>query len=63
MENRGFIKELLWGGDMLLIQLPDRAKDKICIFGFSRGAYTARAFSMIRKVCVREHDIFVISLT
>jgi len=36
---------------VLLIQLPDRAKDKICIFGFSRGAYTARALAgMIHKV-------------
>ena len=25
--------------------LPDNAGDKICIFGFSRGAYTARALA------------------
>jgi len=36
---------------VILIPLPDRAKDKICIFGFSRGAYTARALAgMIHKV-------------
>ena len=30
---------------------PDRAGDKICIFGFSRGAYTARALAgMLQKV-------------
>lgn len=31
----------------------DKAGDRICIFGFSRGAYTARALAgMIHKVCV-----------
>jgi hypothetical protein len=34
-----------------LIISPDRTNDKICIFGFSRGAYTARALAgMIHKV-------------
>jgi uncharacterized protein (DUF2235 family) len=34
-----------------LIVSPDRTNDKICIFGFSRGAYTARALAgMIHKV-------------
>lgn len=29
----------------------DKAGDKICLFGFSRGAYTARALAgMIKKV-------------
>ena len=29
----------------------DHAEDKICIFGFSRGAYTARALAgMVHKV-------------
>ncbi|KAH9012258.1 hypothetical protein EDB85DRAFT_2223757 [Lactarius pseudohatsudake] len=33
------------------------AEDKICIFGFSRGAYTARALAgMIHKVCCRSVD-------
>ena len=36
---------------LILILSPDRADDKICIFGFSRGAYTARALAgMIHKV-------------
>ena len=26
---------------------PDRKRDKICLFGFSRGAYTARALAGI----------------
>jgi uncharacterized protein (DUF2235 family) len=40
----------------------DRAMDKICIFGFSRGAYTARALAgMIHKVCVCEHNYSTIS--
>ncbi|KAI9463186.1 hypothetical protein BJY52DRAFT_1221680 [Lactarius psammicola] len=35
----------------ILMLPPDRDKDKICIFGFSRGAYTARALAgMIHKV-------------
>lgn len=30
---------------------PDKRGDKICIFGFSRGAYTARALAgMVHKV-------------
>jgi uncharacterized protein (DUF2235 family) len=30
----------------------DKAGDRICIFGFSRGAYTARGLAgMIHKVC------------
>ena len=30
---------------------PDEAGDKICLFGFSRGAYTARALAgMLHKV-------------
>jgi Uncharacterized alpha/beta hydrolase domain (DUF2235) len=38
------------------IDLPvlDHANDKVCIFGFSRGAYTARALAgMIHKVGAR----------
>jgi uncharacterized protein (DUF2235 family) len=39
----------------------DRAMDKICIFGFSRGAYTARALAgMIHKVGVPD-DCWTIS--
>ena len=31
-------------------RMADRAEDKICIFGFSRGAYTARALAgMVHK--------------
>lgn len=31
--------------------LADKEGDKICIFGFSRGAYTARALAgMVQKV-------------
>jgi uncharacterized protein (DUF2235 family) len=29
----------------LILALVDDAGDKICIFGFSRGAYTARALA------------------
>ena len=30
---------------------PDQAGDKICLFGFSRGAYTARALAgMLQKI-------------
>lgn len=33
-------------------RIADVEGDKICIFGFSRGAYTARALAgMIQKVC------------
>ena len=35
--------------------LPDRKDDRICLFGFSRGAYTARALAgMIHKVWILE---------
>jgi hypothetical protein len=35
-----------------LVVALDHAEDKICIFGFSRGAYTARALAgMLHKVC------------
>lgn len=38
---------------ILSSNLTDEAGDKICIFGFSRGAYTARALAgMIHKVRV-----------
>ena len=46
------------GGFLLKIEIShlrflDHAEDKICIFGFSRGAYTARALAgMIHKVCI-----------
>ena len=49
-----------------LIQFAtDSQGDKICIFGFSRGAYTARALAgMLQKACLyrvlsfrRAHDI------
>jgi hypothetical protein len=37
--------------NLILITVLDQAGDKICIFGFSRGAYTARALAgMIQKV-------------
>ena len=47
-------------------RLLDHAEDKICIFGFSRGAYIARALAgMIHKVCFylrhicrSDHDLF-----
>jgi uncharacterized protein (DUF2235 family) len=32
----------------------DKSGDRICIFGFSRGAYTARGLAgMIHKVCIQ----------
>lgn len=35
----------------VLNPFPDEAGDKICILGFSRGAYTARALAgMVHKV-------------
>ena len=38
-------------GGNLTLNLLDRDGDRICIFGFSRGAYTARALAgMIEKV-------------
>ncbi len=40
--------------NLILITVLDQEGDKICIFGFSRGAYTARALAgMIHKVCAR----------
>ncbi|KAH9015971.1 hypothetical protein EDB83DRAFT_2439524 [Lactarius deliciosus] len=43
------------GGYEFLMQ-NYRAMDKICIFGFSRGAYTARALAgMIHKVYICKH--------
>ncbi len=34
-----------------MIHVADTAGDKICMFGFSRGAYTARALAgMLHKV-------------
>ena len=36
--------------------------DKICIFGFSRGAYTARALAgMIHKVCIPKYNHSIVS--
>ena len=33
------------------VDVSDEAGDKICLFGFSRGAYTARALAgMVHKV-------------
>ena len=41
----------------------DQEGDKICIFGFSRGAYTARALAgMVQKVCTR-HIIYESDVT
>ncbi|KAH8990234.1 hypothetical protein EDB92DRAFT_1865077 [Lactarius akahatsu] len=41
----------IMGTNVILTLSLDRAGDKICIFGFSRGAYTARALAgMIHKV-------------
>lgn len=38
-------------GTLLMIPPQDNSTDKICIFGFSRGAYIARALAgMINKV-------------
>jgi uncharacterized protein (DUF2235 family) len=38
----------------------DHAEDKICIFGFSRGAYTARALAgMIHKACTPSPTIAI----
>ncbi len=40
--------------NLILVNVLDHEGDKICIFGFSRGAYTARALAgMIHKVCAR----------
>lgn len=45
-----------FGSNLTFFSIPDfppkdRTGDKICIFGFSRGAYTARALAgMIEKV-------------
>ena len=40
--------------NLILVIVLDQEGDKICIFGFSRGAYTARALAgMIQKVCTR----------
>jgi len=37
--------------NLLIISLADTAGDKISIFGFSRGSYTARALAgMVQKV-------------
>lgn len=47
-----------------LILPPDRTNDKICIFGFSRGAYTARALAgMIHKVNSPDKRNSVFALT
>ena len=45
---------------LIIVHIPlDHAEDKICIFGFSRGAYTARALAgMIHKVCTCLHHIW-----
>ena len=40
--------------NLISVTVLDQEGDKICIFGFSRGAYTARALvGMIQKVCAR----------
>ena len=40
--------------NLISVAVLDPEGDKICIFGFSRGAYTARALAgMIQKVCTR----------
>jgi hypothetical protein len=37
---------------LILVMVLDHTEDKICIFGFSRGAYTARALAgMVHKGC------------
>lgn len=56
MQNCKLIVLLVLRRNSLLSDLPnlDEAGDKICIFGFSRGAYTARALAgMIHKVRTR----------
>lgn len=51
MENCRFIEKRPPSRRKGLTLSPDRTNDKICIFGFSRGAYTARALAgMIHKV-------------
>jgi uncharacterized protein (DUF2235 family) len=47
---------LAYGEPSFLFVMADHAEDKICIFGFSRGAYTARALAgMLHKVCALLH--------
>jgi uncharacterized protein (DUF2235 family) len=39
---------------LVINSIVDKSGDRICIFGFSRGAYTARGLAgMIHKVCIQ----------
>ncbi len=52
MQNCRFLIPQLMS-QLLIFISTDKAGDRICIFGFSRGAYTARALAgMIHKVCI-----------
>ena len=56
MENCTSIGKHYRAEKLILVTVLDQEGDKICIFGFSRGAYTARALAgMIQKVCMLHH--------